>query len=144
MLAAAFEYWRSSGFPYYSLSDDEVRREFMSLCAHDVKNVFARHHLGGSVLGLRLANHFHPQMWSVRVSRYRSPMEVFESDELLRSALQRAWRIWPDRFGARASSLRRMLKSFPGTATVSNFRPKLSKPIVTKFSVPGATVMTFS
>ena len=64
-------------------------------------------------------------MWSVRVSRYRSPMDVFLDDDLLLAALKRAWKVWPDRFGANASSLRRMLKTFPGTASVSNFRPTL-------------------
>ena len=71
-------------------------------------------------------------------------MDVFRDDELLMAALERAWTVWPDRFGANPSSLRRMLKTFPGTASVSNFRPTLAKAIIARYSRPGAVVLDFS
>jgi hypothetical protein len=144
VLSAAFSHWRRSGFPYYELSSDELTSEFNRLRNQDVTSIFQKEGALGSGTGLRIANYFHPRMWSVRVSRYRSPMDVFLDNDLLRKALARAWTIWPDRFGANASNLRRMLKTFPHTAAVSNFRPTLARGVIDRFSQPGNTVLDFS
>lgn len=144
LVLAAFEYWRSSGFPYYSLSTGELASEFTRLNRQDVRSAFRVSCALGSCVGLRVANNFQPRMWSVRVSRYRCPMDVFLDDDLLRRAIERAWTIWPDRLGANSSNLRRILKTFPHTAAVSNFRPTLTRAIVERFSGAGDTVLDFS
>ncbi len=144
LLKRAFHYWRKNGFPYYNLSEQEIDREFSNLQASEVFRFIGKTGFAGSTIGLRLANNFHPQMWSVRVSRYRSPMDVFTDDALLAAAIERAWRIWPDRYGARPSSLRRILKSFPGTAAVSNFRPTLSRAVIATHSAAGDTIVDFA
>jgi SAM-dependent methyltransferase len=144
MVLAAFEHWRGCGFPYYALSRAELEVEFGRLAKQDVRAVFRSSHANGSCVGLRVANNFQPQMWSVRVSRYRCPMDVFLDDDLLRRAIERAWTIWPDRLGANSSNLRRMLKTFPHTASVSNFRPTLTRAVVERFSSAGSTILDFS
>jgi len=144
LLNAAFRYWRDCGFPYYRLDSIDIRQEFGNLVRHDWKGVFLNTGVLGSNLGLRLANFFQPGMWSVRVSRYRSPMDVFLDDGLLKEALRRSLSIWPDRFGANASCLRRMLKTFPGTASVSNFRPTLARAIVGRYGPARATMVDFA
>jgi hypothetical protein len=140
----AFRYWRTRGFPHYQLSDADLASEFRQLLDLDWHQVFARHQLRGSNVGLRLANSFHRSMWSVRVSRYLSPMDVFKNDSLLRAAIRRSFCIWPDRFAANASCLRRILKTFPGTASVSNYRPTIAKALVAKYSLRGDSVLDFS
>ncbi len=144
MVRAAWRYWRQSGFPHYQLSGDDIALEFNRLLAQDTKAAFGRAGALGSVVGLRLANFFQPGMWSVRVGRYRSPMDVFRDDELLGAAIERAWTIWPDRYGANSSTLRRMLKTFPSTASVSNFRPTLARAVMERYSPAGSTVLDFS
>jgi hypothetical protein len=113
----AFNYWRTQGFPYYRLTEKQIYQEFSRLKAKDWKTVFTTTGLRSSNTGLRLANAFQPQMWEAKVHRYRSPMDVFNDDQLLRKAIERALTIWPDRFGANASCLRRMLKTFSDTAS---------------------------
>jgi hypothetical protein len=144
VLTAAFAYWRRSGFPYYHLSADQLAAEFEGLGNQDSGLAFRQHGALGSCVGLRVANNFQPCMWSIRVSRYRCPMEVFEDDELLRKAIERAWTIWPDRLGANSSNLRRMLKTFTHTAAVSNFRPTLARAVIERYSQAGSTVLDFS
>jgi hypothetical protein len=144
LLTTAFGYWRQRGFPYFDLATSDIAREFGWLRTQAPTATFTRAGALGSIVGLRLANYFHPHMWSVRVSRYRSPMDVFRDDELLLAALERAWRVWPDRFGANPSSLRRMLKTFPGTASVSNFRPTLARAIISRYSPAAGVVVDFS
>jgi SAM-dependent methyltransferase len=139
----AFEFWRSEGFPVYRLSGDSMAGEFHALSNHPLKH-FAEPGFSGSNVCLRVANSYHPQMWAVRVSRYLSPMDVFLDDYLLRKALQRAWTVWPDRFGANPATLRRMLKTFPGAASVSNFRPTAARNIIAALSDDRDTILDFS
>jgi len=144
LVSAAFAYWRERGFPYYQLSEAELLSEFHRLQNQSMTSAFRDHCALGSCVGLRIANNFQPTMWSVRVSRYRSPMDVFLDDDLLQRAIERAWRIWPNRPGANSSNLRRILKTFPHTAAVSNFRPTLARAVVQRFSKSGSTVLDFS
>jgi len=136
----AFRYWRARGFPYYELSDRQIEQEFTTLRNKDWRLVFSGSNLRSSNTGLRIANAFQPTMWKAKVSRYRTPLEVFLDDQLLRQALERALTIWPDRFGANASCLRRILKSFPSTASVSNYRPMIAKAVIGKYSREGPVV----
>jgi hypothetical protein len=142
LVEAAFRYWRSHGFPFYTLTKYEYEQEFDAL-ARQPRTV-SKNGVTGSNVGLRVANSFHPQMWSVRVSRYRSPMDVFQDDVLLRAAIRRSWVIWPDRFGANPATLRRMLKTFPSTASVSNFRPTIARRIIANYSDDGNVVVDFA
>jgi hypothetical protein len=98
----------------------------------------------GSNVGVTLASSFHPHMWSVRVSRYMSPMDCFQDDQLLRQVIRRAFTVWPDRHGANASSLRIMLKTFSNCASVSNFRPTVARAVIQAFSDPSDLIVDFA
>jgi len=140
----AFRYWRKSGFPYFHLSAQELEQDFTRVLNHGWDRVFKNGHLTCSTAGLRLANAYQRGMWTARVSRYLSPMDVFRSDDLLRQAIRRAFRIWPTRYGANASSLRRMLKSFPSAASVSNYRPAIARAVIGKYAPEGGTIVDFA
>ena len=140
----AFQFWRSEGFPHYRLSLRQVRMEFSRLLSHDPQRTFSLGELRSSNAGLRLANAFQPLMWSARVSRYLSPMDIFKNDDLLRKAIRRSLTIWPQRFGANASCLRRILKSYTSAASVSNYRPAIAKAVISKYSRNGSIVVDFS
>ncbi len=140
----AFRFWRSHGFPYYRLSPLQIRQDICTLLAKDPHSVFDGKDLRTSNAGLRLANSYQPAMWRTKVNRYLSPMQVFEDDRLLRKAIERSLRIWPDRFGASASCIRRMLKTYPCAASVSNYRPMVAKAIMSKYCPEGGTVVDFA
>lgn len=136
----AFQYWRARGFPYYRLTNEQIGREFARLKAKDSKPILSAGNLRPSNTGLQIANMFQPEMWKARVHRYRSPMDVFQNDDLLRKAIERALTLWPDRYGANASCLRLMLKTFPDTASVYNYRPMIAKAVIGKYSHDGPIV----
>jgi len=140
---SAFNYWRHAGFPHYELKQQEIGREYQNLANQPIP-VIRKAGIAGSTIGLRLANYFQPHMWSVRVSRYLSPHDVFQDDTMLRSAIHRSWTIWPDRFGANPATLRRMLKTYPGAASVSNFRPTVARSVLHHFSKDSDTILDFS
>lgn len=140
----AFRYWRENGFPYYRLSARELVQDFTRVLDHSWDRVLRNRCLTCSTAGLRLANAYQRSMWTARVSRYLSPMDVFRNDDLLRQAIRRAFRIWPTRYAANPSSLRRILKSFPSAASVSNYRPAIARAVIGKFAPKGGTVVDFA
>jgi tRNA1(Val) A37 N6-methylase TrmN6 len=143
-LERAFRFWRKQGFPYYRLSSHQIRQDLSTLLAKDPRSVFNGRDLRTSNAGLRLANSFQPSMWGSRVNRYHSPMQVFRDDKLFRKAIERSFRIWPDRFGASPSCMRRILKTYPGAASVSNYRPMIAKAIISKYCPLDGTVVDFA
>jgi SAM-dependent methyltransferase len=140
----AFKYWRRGGFPHYKLSDEQMMRELRALDRVDSEQVIQDNEIYGSNAGVTLASYFHRQMWSVRVSRYLSPMDCFRDDQRLRAVIRRSLSVWPERHGANASCLRKMLKTYSNCAAVSNFKPSVARAIIHKFSSPGDTVIDFS
>lgn len=143
-IRAAFEYWRGNGFPYPELSRTEQEADFMHLQGVDVSRVIDGLRVQASTIGLRLANSFHPQMWSVPARRHlRSPIDHFLEDDTLIKLLQRAPRFWPDRRCWNAQCLRSALRIYAG-GRVSNFRPVAARAIVSAYSNSGQTVLDFS
>lgn len=140
-LRLAVEYWQQRGFPYYQLTDAQIARELELLVSSDPARILRGNTLMSSTTGLRLANYFHPQMWHVRCTRYLSPVETFSDPVRLRVAIAKSMRIWPDRYGARGTTLRRMLRSFSNTVGVSNFRPTAARAIIHRFSPAGGCVL---
>lgn len=139
-----FHYWRTRGFPYYELSDCEILREYRRVEAARKEKILFDNELQLSMSGIKLANYFHPQMWSVQVIGGYSPLERFHDDEKLRKLIRKALSIWPDRYAVNGSNLRRMLKTFSHTAGVSNFRPTAAKAIYETYSKDGDCVLDFS
>ena len=133
-LIRAVKYWRRKGFPYYKLTNDQIARELDLLVRYDAERCMRGRAIIASMVGLRLANYFHPQMWHVRCRGYNSPYETFKVDTKLLAAIEKALIIWPDRYSASAGSLRRILRSFSNTVGVHNFRPTVSKAIVNRFT----------
>jgi SAM-dependent methyltransferase len=139
-----FSYWRSRGFPYYRLNDSELAREYTRLEGVTKECILVGDEIQISMIGLRLANYFHPQMWSVKTKGRRSPDKCFNDDSALRRLISRALNVWTDRCAVNESNLRGMLITFSRTARVSNFRPTAAKAIIERYSNCGDTVLDFS
>lgn len=141
-LERAYTYWRQRGFPYPDLSLEEMTREFRLLQSVKAKSILAYGKARLSMVGLRLANAFHPQMWSVR-EHGRSALECFADDTVLRRALVKSARFWPGRRCWNAQCLRSVLRIYH-RARVSNFRPTVARAVIACFSSEGNVVLDFS
>ncbi len=144
LVELSFQYWRRRGFPYSSLSDANIVLEYSRLEATKKDQVILDNEIQSLMVGIGLANCFHPQMWSVKVKGTRSPLNCFSNDAALRNLIRKALNIWEDRSAINASNLRRMLASFSHTARVSNFRPTAAKAIYERYSKNADTVLDFS
>lgn len=144
IIELAFCYWRARGFPHYRLGSAEIVSEYSRLDSFDISRVFTGAEVRGPSLGLRLANSFHPQMWSVPMLGARTPTACFADDTIFRNVLRKALRFFPERFAVNESNLRRMLQTYSGTARVSNFRATAAKAIYARYSAAGDRVLDFS
>lgn len=144
LLEVCFRYWRSRGFPYYRLGDADILREYSRLAAVSRDKLILGDEIQTSMVGLKVANYFHPQMWSVRTRGRRSPLECFNGDRLLRRLIRTAFKVWPERKAVNESNLRGMLRTFSRTGCVSNFRPTAAKAIYERYSRDGDTILDFS
>lgn len=136
-------YWRHRGFPRIKLTVSEIRHDFSRLCELEPSFVLEGRDLRASTLALRLANYFHPHMWRLRSSRYRSPWDAFLDDEALRLCIRKALTYCHDRPPLAPNSLRRQLQALTNTASVWNFRPAVARTLMQLFSREGDAVLDF-
>jgi hypothetical protein len=143
LIGQAHAYWRLRGFPFQVTSPEEAVSQLQSLR----RSISARNadQLLDSMdtSGLRLANSYHPQMWSIRgYGRKRSPIEYFEDDQFLARMLERAPRFWPNRSCWNAQCVRSLFRiAAPGR--VANFRPIVAAGVIRKFCPAGGQIIDF-
>ena len=104
-------------------------------------DVWHRRSLLPSMLGLRVANSFHPQMWTVKVHGI-SALERFQDDAVLRSALRKCAQFWPNRRCWNDQCLRSLMRVHH-RIRVTNFRPTAAKAIIDRFSPEDGRVLDF-
>jgi len=142
LLDEAFAYWRQQGFPYPVITRDQLTREFNHLVLTRTDGSLRRHLLHPSVVGLRIANAFHPHMWRVKVHGI-SAVERFQDDDVLRRVLMKACQFWPNRRCWNAQCLRSVMRVHH-RQRIANFRPFAAKAVIARFSRDGGRVLDFS
>jgi DNA modification methylase len=139
----AFEYWRKCRFPYPYLSTKEIKNEYYKVKNVNIDNVLDGNMIKSSMIGLRLANYFHPQMWHLTAHNHKkSPVDHFNDDETLLKLLRKAFKFWPNRRCWNSQCLRSLLRIYSG-GRVANFRPTAAKVIIDLFSNIGDTILDF-
>lgn len=116
-----FEHHRREGFPVYSLKRDEKRLELLNLLVADHAGIIdTKGRIKQTMHGLALAWHYHPLAWTVRCGNRKTPIEVFTDDESFLKAIERRTKLG-NAFSD--GGLRKILRTFSSTQSVSNFRP---------------------
>jgi len=118
---ADFEHYRREGFPVYSLKRDRRRQELLDLLIADHAGIIDNQgRIKQTMHGLALAWHYQPLAWTVRCGNRQTPIELFKNDLLLLKAIERRTKL-----GNPFSDcgLRKILRTFSSTQSVSNFRP---------------------
>lgn len=129
-LSLSFDDVRSAGFPVYSLNMEEKWLEMRLLLDYDRTGLIQDGVIGQTMHGLALAWHYFPHAWSVPCGNKRTPLDVFKDDGLLRSALARRMRLGNCET---VSDLRKALRTYSGTQSVSNFRPTAAAAIYDRY-----------
>jgi hypothetical protein len=139
-----FNHYRKNGFPYFELTALEKQKELQAAKKYDFRRLIDHDNkvIGQSMHGLGLAWSYMPHSFSVQCGNAKTPMEVFNDDELLRKVIRKRISMGDNMSD---NGLRKMLKLFTGTQAVSNFRPTAAAAIYHHFrQSPEATVWDMS
>jgi hypothetical protein len=116
-----FEHHRREGFPVYSLKRDEKRQELLELLlANHAGLIDKQGRIKQTMHGLALAWNYQPLAWTVKCGNRKTPIEVFTNDESFLKAIERRTKLG-NAFSD--GGLRKILRTFSSTQSVSNFRP---------------------
>lgn len=129
--AAAFDYFRSTGFPYRNLPLHVQMQEINKLAACDQEKAFTSHY-GGQV-----ADTYHQHRYACHAVNKRSPLDSFGDDAQLRHAISEAL----DQGVTLGEGYFGMLGLVRGTQACSNFRPGLAMHVYRRFGVSGGLVV---
>ena len=138
-----FNYYRKNGFPYFK-SDKTFRdKEFLKTKKYDFKNVIDKENkiIKQTMHGLSLAWSYMPHSWEIVCGNKKTPFEVFHNDELFIKVIEKRIKMGDN---ISDNGIRKMLKLFTGTQSVSNFRPTAAAAIYSLFCKEGDTVWDFS
>jgi len=134
-----FEHHRREGFPVYSLKRDEKRQELLELLlANHAGLIDTRARIKQTMHGLALAWHYHPLAWTVRCGNRKTPIEVFTNDESFLKAIERRTKLG-NAFSD--GGLRKILRTFSSTQSVSNFRPTAAAAVYHRLLPDGGGVV---
>lgn len=125
-------------FPFDVLTDKVISRDFGRVAQVRTRTCLDPDsgQIKQSMMGLTTANGFHPEMVNVRCRTFRTPMEVYLSDDLFRQALRKRVRFGDS---LKPWGVRKALCAFSRTQRVSNFRPTAAKALY-QFFKPRLTV----
>ena len=126
-----FEHYRREGFPVYSLKRDEKRQELLELLVADHAGIIdEKGRIKQTMHGLSLAWHYHPCAWSIKCGNRKTPIELFSDDLLFLKAIERRTKLG---HAFSDGGLRKILRTFSSTQSVSNFRPTAAAAIYHRF-----------
>jgi hypothetical protein len=128
---ADFDHYRREGFPVYSLKRDEKRKELLDLLIADHAGIIdAKGRIKQTMHALPLAWSYFPYAWTIKCGNRKTPTELFRDDRLFMQAIERRTKLGN---AFTDSGLRKILRSFSSTQSVSNFRPTAAAGIYHKF-----------
>jgi 16S rRNA G966 N2-methylase RsmD len=129
---AVFQHYRETGFPYFNLSWQERIEDFVRVGNFNTTDMIdAGDQIKQVMSGLGFVNHYMPHMFEVRSGNFMTPLEAFNDDNVLRSAIDK--RISHGDYMS-DSGMRKVLGFVKGTQRVSNFRPTVAKFIYDKYN----------
>lgn len=129
-----FEYYRTNGFPYYPQDKITRDKEFSKILKYDCNLVLNNDKLQQTMHGLSLAWSYFPHSWSINCNNLRSPMQAFEDDIIFKKVIDKRIKMGDN---ISDSGIRKMLRIFSGTQSVSNFRPTAAASLYNYFAQNG-------
>jgi len=129
-----FQYYRSTGFPFYKTDDDYRIAEYNKLKAYNYNNLIKDGVVQQTMHGLGLAWSFFPHAFAVKCSNKISPMDAFNDDEIFRKVIRKRLQMGTYMSD---SGIMKMLRLYTGVQAVSNFRPTAAAAIYDRYAWHG-------
>jgi hypothetical protein len=140
---AVFDYYKKNGFPYFKNDKNFRDKEFTKLKNYDFTKVidFENKTIKQTMHGLSLAWSYMPHSWEIQCGNMKTPFEIFHNDETLKKVIIKRTKMGDN---ISDNGIRKMLKIFTGTQSVSNFRPTAAAGIYKAFCNKGDLVWDIS
>lgn len=136
-----YDFYKSHGFPYFDMDEKQMLRVVNNLFDFDSSRLILEdNHLKQVMNGLNLVNNFMPHIFEVRCRNFKSPLDCFNDDVLLKKAIDKRISMGDNMSHA---GMRKALSWTHGTHRVSNFRPTIAKYIYDTYAGEGS-VLDFS
>jgi hypothetical protein len=135
IIAAAFDYFRASGFPYRKLPLHLSMQEINQLATTDPDALI------NTDVAYHVADTYHPHRFHASANGMKSPFAAFAEDKLLRRALSLELTKGNSKIPAGYFS---SLSIVSGTQACSNFRPGFACYLYRTYCKPGDTVLDSS
>lgn len=129
-----FQYYRETGFPYYSTDVETRKKEFEQLKNYDYTNLYEDNIIKQTMHGLGLAWSYFPHAFNVKSNDKMTPYEAFNDDLIFMKVIRKRLKIGTYMSN---SGILKMLKIFTGVQGVSNFRPTAAAAIYNKYAKDG-------
>ncbi len=142
-----FNYYRTKGFPYFKLTDQELFDEFQNLKSKDPNIIFDGQIIKNSnTAGLNIAKHFTSELfYASREKTGKSCIDVFNDDELFKKVLQNRMGFCTSKedgterpyiFAIDDDMILQGFRSskIGGASSISHFKPMIAKYIYAKYN----------
>lgn len=130
-----FNHFRKYGFPHWDMTKVQRQRVIKNMLKFDTTELLVEDSiLRQFMLGLDYVNSFMPHIWDTKCKNYKTPMECFNDDEMLKKAIKKRLKYGDNMSEA---GMRKALSWTSGTHRVSNFKPTIAKYIYDNYSGDG-------
>lgn len=129
-----FVHYRSVGFPFYPTDSEYRLKEFATLMNYDANNILDGNIYKQTMHGLALAWSYMPHSFDVSCNNKKTPMQVFNDDDLFMKAINKRLKMGDNISDA---GIRKALRIYSGVQAVSNFRPTTATAIYDEFAGDG-------
>lgn len=142
-----FNYYRTRGYPIFSMSDPELKKDFERLKKKDSSDIFEQGHIKNSnTVGLSAAKHFTSRLFldAKGAGKTKSCIEAFNDDEAFRKVLKNrmGWKVSredgqerPYVFGINDKMITQGMRSSAIGYSISHFKPLIAKFVYDRYNV---------
>lgn len=139
-VSKVFEYYRHHGFPYFSTDKSFRDNEFRKLINYN-GSLLEDKVIRQTMHGLSLAWSYMPHSWDIQCGNMLTPKDVFNDDDLFKRCIAKRIKMGDNMSD---NGIRKMMKMFTGTQSVSNFRPTAASALYSHFLPNGGNILDMS
>tara|TARA_R110000765_G_scaffold355576_1_gene445758 strand:- start:1052 stop:2056 length:1005 start_codon:yes stop_codon:yes gene_type:complete len=136
-----FLHYRKNGFPYLSTDIEYRKKEFKRFINFNTDQIIINNSIKSTIHGLSLAWSYMPHNFEIECNNMKRPIDVFEDDELFKKVIRKRLKIGTY---ITDSGMRKILKTFSGVQSVSNFRPTAACALYNKYLEKPGDVLDLS
>lgn len=129
-----FSYYKSNGYPHYPIDPEYRQKEFDKLKRVDIDRLYKDGIISQHMAGLALCWSYMTHAVKVSCDGKRTPFDAFYDDDIFRKVILKRIKYGD---GITDAGIRKTLKVYTGTQSVSNFRPTAACAIYNKYANNG-------